>query len=93
MPPGYGTALPNGTPSPMLAAAPIPPPQPQAPPLTASERAAIAIEKVAREVGELESQVNPLLISSDLARLTSFSLNPRFNARKTLHLHTWIILA
>ena len=62
MPQGYGTALPNGGPSPMSAAAPVPPPQPQAPPLSASERSAIAIEKVAREVGELEPQVSLFVV-------------------------------
>jgi hypothetical protein len=55
MPPGYNANLPNGAFD--HPAAPAAAPKPQPPPLTDTERAANAIGKVAREVGELEPQV------------------------------------
>jgi len=77
MPPGYNANLSNGAvgPSPAPAAAP----QPQPPPLTDTEKAANAIGKIARKVGELEPQVHPCL-----ALFTHFcSRLPRLPA----HLH------
>jgi len=76
----YNANFANGAtgPSPTVAPATAPafPLQPQAPPLTATERAANAIGKVAKEVGELEPQVMSLqagpTVQKDATKLAEF---------------------